>query len=105
MSRPWRKTSLESLLLHADDPELEAEASSLIAAASPAAAVRIARFLIHLLAGHPVTTTIIFKLFAQILERTRGHDQCEQVKTVIFGAPVFKEYCVTDKGNDYREGE
>jgi hypothetical protein len=25
------------------------------------------------------------------------------VKIVIFGAPVFKEYCVTEKGNEYRE--
>jgi hypothetical protein len=58
--------------------------------------------LIHLLTGHPMTTTIISKRLAQVLQRTKGTELDDQVKTVIFGAAVFKEYCVTEKGNDYR---
>ena len=104
-SRTWRKTSLESLLLHGDDTELDAQTASIVSVSSPAAAVRIARFLIHLLTGHPITTTIIFKRLAQVLQLTKGNELCDQVKIVIFGAAVFKEYCVTEKGNDYRECE
>jgi hypothetical protein len=103
--RTWRKTSLESLLLHGDDTELDAQTASIVSASSPAAAVRIARFLIHLLTGHPITTTIIFKRLAQVLQRTKGTELDDQVKIVIFGAAVFKEYCVTEKGNEYRECE
>lgn len=101
--RTWRKSSLESLLLHGDDPDLDAETESIVSAASPAAAVRIARFLIHLLTGHPITTTIIFKRLAQVLQLTKGTELCDQVKIVVFGAAVFKEYCITEKGNEYRD--
>jgi hypothetical protein len=101
--RTWRKTSLESLLLHATDSELDAQTESIVASASPAASVRIARFLIHLLTGHPATTTIIFKRLAQVLALTKGSELCDQVKIVVLGASVFKEYCVTEKGNDYRD--
>jgi len=104
-SRTWRKTSLESLLLHGDDTELDGQTASIVSESSPAAAVRIARFLIHLLTGHPITTTIIFKRLAQVLQRTKGTELCDQVKIVIFGAAVFKEYCVTEKGNEYRTCE
>jgi len=100
--RTWRKTSLESLLLHGDDTELDAQTATIVSASAPAAAVRIARFLIHLLTGHPITTTIIFKRLAQALKRTKGTELDDQVKIVIFGAAVFKEYCVTEKGTEYR---
>jgi len=104
-SRTWRKTSLESLLLHGNDTELDNQTAAIVSVSSPAAAVRIARFLIHLLTGHPITTTIIFKRLAQVLRLTKGTELCDQVKMVIFSAAVFKEYCVTEKGNDYRESE
>jgi len=100
--RTWRQTSLESLLLHGDDTELDVQTQSIVSTASPAASVRIARFLIHLLTGHPITTTVIFKRLAQVLALSKGTDLCDQVTAVVFGASVFKEYCVTEKGNEYR---
>jgi hypothetical protein len=103
--RQWRQTSLESLLLHGDDAELETLTTSIVSTATPAAAVRFARFLVHLLKGHPATTTIIFKLLAQVLQRSKGSDLSKEVKNIIFGAGVFKEYTVTEKGNEYRQCE
>ena len=79
--------------------------TAIVSTATPAAAVRFARFLIHLLAGHPATTTIIFKLLAQVLLRTDGTAKSNEAKSIIFGAGIFKEYCVTDKGNEYRGRE
>jgi hypothetical protein len=101
--RQWRQTSLESLLLHGDDLELETLATVNVSTATPADAIRFARFLIHLLKGHPATTTIIFKLLAQVLQRSKGSDLSDEVKSIIFGAGVFKEYCVTEKGHEYRQ--
>lgn len=103
--RPWRETSIESLLLHGDDEELEIRTVTLAQAASAAEAVRIARFLNHLLVGHPATTPIIFKLLAICLERTVGTSHIDTVKSIIFSSETFKDYCVTERGNEYRDCE
>jgi hypothetical protein len=90
-------------LLHGDDDDLQTRTVALASVASAAQAVRTARFLTHLLVGHPKTTAIIFKLLRICLERTGGSDHHDTVKSIIFGSSTFRDYCVTERGNEYRD--
>lgn len=81
---------------------MASQTHSIVLSAVPAAATRQARFLVHLLARHPSTTLIVFERLEDCLGVTKGTDQHDIVKSIIFSPDSVKKFLLTDEGDTYR---